>query len=126
MKKVIFTVLLCLATIGSIQAKRTHIPMRVRTVLYEQKKKGAIRHAPAIRTNIPVVELNDNYISISSIPAGSYISVILYDALGNIIWENASNSSFSYITFDIPAEIIEEASSVVVTLNGIAYMGEIY
>lgn len=34
--------------------------MRVRTILYEQKKKGGIRHAPAIKANLPIVELDDN------------------------------------------------------------------
>ena len=73
MKKIILTVFLCLATIGNMQAKRTRIPMRVRTILYEQKKKGEIRHAPVSRSNIPLVEIDDNDIFISSIQV-SYVT----------------------------------------------------
>ena len=126
MKKVIITIFLCLATIGITQAKRAHITMRVRTVLYEQKKKEGIRHAPTIRANIPIVELDDNNISISSIHEGSNVSLLLNDTQGNIIYENVTISPSSCLTIEIPSEIIEEASSVIITLNGTDYIGEIY
>jgi len=126
MKKVIFTVFLCLATIGSIQAKRTHIIMRIPTSSYKSKKHGYIRHAHAIRANIPIVELDDNNISISSLQAGSNVSLILNDEQGNIVYENISTSSSSCLTIEIPAGIIEQAFSIQITVNGIDYIGEIY
>ena len=127
MKKIILTVFLCLATIGNMQAKRTRIPMRVRTILYEQKKKGGIRHAPVSRNNIPLVEIDDNDIFISSIPViSSNVLLILYNNQGYIIYECMSNSSSSCLKIDIPSEIIEEAFSVQITSNGTDYIGEIY
>lgn len=126
MKKIILTVFLCLATIGNMQAKRTRIPMRVRTILYEQKKKGEIRHAPVSRSNIPLVEIDDNDIFISSIQVSYSVSLILYNNQGNIIYECMSNSSYSCLKIDIPSEIIEEAFSVQITSNGTDYIGEIY
>ncbi len=101
MKKIILTVFLCLATIGNMQAKRTRIPMRVRTILYEQKKKGEIRHAPVSRSNIPLVEIDDNDIFISSIQVSYSVSLILYNNQGNIIYECMSNSSSSCLKIDI-------------------------
>lgn len=126
MKKIILTVFLCLATIGNMQAKRARIPMRVRTILYEQKKKGDIRHAPSTRSNIPLVEIDDNDIFISSIQVSYSVSLILYNNQGNIIYECMSNSSSACLKIDIPSEIIEEAFSVQITLNGTDYIGEIY
>lgn len=126
MKKIILTVFLCLATIGNMQAKRTRIPMRVRTILYEQKKKGEIRHAPVSRSNIPLVEIDDNDIFISSIQVSYSVSLILYNNQGNIIYECMSYSSSSCLKIDIPSEIIEEAFSVQITSNGTDYIGEIY
>lgn len=127
MKKIILTVFLCLATIGNMQAKRTRIPMRVRTILYEQKKKGEIRHAPVSRSNIPLVEIDDNDIFISSIQViSSNVLLILYNNQGYIIYECMSNSSSSCLKIDIPSEIIEEAFSVQITSNGTDYIGEIY
>ena len=126
MKKIILTVFLCLATIGNMQAKRTRIPMRVRTILYEQKKQGEIRHVPVSRSNIPLVEIDDNDIFISSIQVSYSVSLILYNNQGNIIYECMSNSSSSCLKIDIPSEIIEEAFSVQITSNGTDYIGEIY
>lgn len=126
MKKIILTVFLCLATIGNMQAKRTRIPMRVRTILYEQKKKGGICHAPVSRNNIPLVEIDDNDIFISSIQVSYSVSLILYNNQGNIIYECMSNSSSPCLKIDIPAEIIEEAFSIQITSNGTDYIGEIY
>lgn len=127
MKKAILTIFLCLATIGITQAKRVHIPMQIRTALYEQKKKGGIRHVPACRTNIPIiVEVDDNNILIRSIQAGTNVSLILNDAQGNIIYESDANSSSSCLMIEIPPEIIEKTSSIIITLNGIDYIGEIY
>lgn len=126
MKKIILTVFLCLASIGITQAKRTQISMQVHTALYEQKKKGGARHAPISRANMPIVEIDENYILISSIQAGSSVSLILNDAQGNIIYESDGNSSSSCLTIEIPSEIIEDATSVLLTLNGTEYIGEIY
>lgn len=126
MKKVILTIFLCLATIGITQAKRAHITMRTPTSSYKNKKHGYIHHAPAIRANIPIVELDDTNISISSIQAGSNVTLILNDAQGNIIYENVNNSPSACLTIEIPTEIAEEASSIMITLNGTDYIGNIY
>ena len=106
MKKIILTVFLCLATIGNMQAKRTR--------------------APVSRSNIPLVEIDDNDIFISSIQVSYSVSLILYNNQGNIIYECMSNSSSSCLKIDIPSEIIEEAFSVQITSNGTDYIGEIY
>ena len=65
-------------------------------------------------------------ISISSIQAGSSISLILYDEFGNNIYESVFNTSSSCLTIEIPSEIIEEANTIKITLNGADYIGEIY
>lgn len=90
------------------------------------EEKGEIRHAPVSRSNIPLVEIDDNDIFISSIQVSYSVSLILYNNQGNIIYECMSNSSSSCLKIDIPSEIIEEAFSVQITSNGTDYIGEIY
>jgi len=126
MKKVILTVILCLATIGITQARRTRITMHIPTSSYKNKKHGYICHAPSFRTSTLIAEMDDNNISISSIQAGSSISLILYDEFGNIIYESVFNTPSSCLTIEIPPEIIEEANTIKITLNGADYIGEIY
>lgn len=126
MKKIILTVFLCLASIGITPAKRAQITMHILSSSYKNKKHGFIHHAPSIRTNMSIVEIDDNNILISSVKAGTPVSLILNDAQGNVIYESKGCSSSSCLTIEIPSETIEEATSVLLTLNGTDYIGEIY
>jgi hypothetical protein len=126
MKKVILMVFLCLITIEISQAKRIQVMMRVLSSGYDHKKNGHIRHAPSVKTYMPIVELEDNIVNVSSVTTGSPVSVDLTDGQGNCIYTYESYGSNTNLAVVVPVEIIEEANVIRITLDGVVYVGEIY
>lgn len=89
----------------------------------KKANNGHIRHAP-LRTWLPIVETDGNHIYISSCTIGSCIDMFLKDDEANLIYNVSSSVSSAKVSLEIPHEILEIASTITITINGITYIGE--
>lgn len=122
MKKVLLIAFLSLMIIGDVSADRIRVPI---SMLSEpnDKENGQIRHAPPKR-KMPIVEIDNNFIEVYSLPSGANFRMTLIDNSDNIIYEVCSITS-SCMEFNIPMRDIEKANYIIITINGVTYWGEI-
>lgn len=117
MKKVLFVAIMSFF-VGTLNAVR--IPMYVHTVSFDSHG-GQVRHLPSRNRILPIVEIEENVISVSIPHEGLECMLTLLGSDGEVIYSayfvSASTSSF-YVSS------LGEASTVIVTINGISYFGE--
>lgn len=88
----------------------------------DNREKGPIRHSPA-KVKVPMVSLDENTIIIQTSQDGQQLYMELQDEYGNTIYCTSSITSFKQ-SFNISNDVLKEAASIALTINGITYIGE--
>lgn len=124
-KKVLFIMLLLLSIVGTTRATGIKIPIQQVSVSGKRNnQKGGIRHAPPAPTKQPIAILEENCITITAISNDANLNLVLYDEDGNIIYNVTNTATSSTWTFNIPNDIIGNATSLRLTVNDKMYIGE--
>lgn len=126
-KKALFIMFLLLSTIGTT-TRATEIKIPIQQVSVSGKRnnqKGGIRHAPPAQTQLPIVILEESCITISSFCKGANLNLVLYDEDGSVIYDMTDTATTSILAFYIPNDIIGNATSLRLVVNGKMYIGEI-
>lgn len=126
MKNIVLFIMFLLSTIVGT-AKTIEIPVQQFSVSSEGKRnnqKGSIRHAPPARTKLPNVTLEGNTITINSFSNGATISLALYDEDVKVIYDITSTATTSIWSFYIPNDLMDNAASLQLVINGKMYIGE--
>lgn len=116
MKKVLFVAIMSFF-VGTLNAVR--IPMYVHKVPFDSHG-GQVRHLPSRNIILPIVEIEENVINVSIPQEGLECMLTLLGSDGEVIYStdfiSASTSSFNVSS-------LGEASTVIVTIDGITYLG---
>lgn len=122
MKRLIFSAFLIMLACVIKADEIVQVPVYISS-FNKKANNGHIRHAP-LRTWRPIVETDGNYIYISSCTIGSCIDMFLKDDEANLIYNISSSASSPKVSLDIPHGILEVASTITITIDGITYIGE--
>lgn len=122
MKKLLFMVFFAMLTFIAKADGVVQVPVR-KSSIDIKATHGHIRHAP-LKNWCPIVETDGNYIYISSVSIGSCINLSLNNDETNLTYNISSCVSSSIVSFEIPHEILEDASTITITIDGITYIGE--
>ncbi len=122
MKKNILSALLFFITLGTVHAEGHRIPLHILTTSYDVNH-GHIRHAPP-QIRLPVVEINENKILITSLQSGNIFVMTLTDIDGNIIYD-VNTITTEDMTFRIPELTDSNKYSIMIIVNEVTYIGEI-
>ena len=122
MKKILLiTALLFFLVGGSTKADVVQIYIHTASIT-DNRDKGPIRHSPA-KSQLPIVALDENTIIVQTSHKGQPFYMELQDEFGYTIYTVSSVSSFKQ-SFEISNETLEEAVHIILTINGVTYIGE--